>query len=71
MDGLQSAGFDVLDVGKQVLLAIRPLLATGLHGRNALILVSPPSAILLTSPCKTDHHFHEDGTLITLKTSAS
>ncbi|MCJ1468406.1 hypothetical protein MMC07_007034 [Pseudocyphellaria aurata] len=60
MDGLQSAGFDVLDVGKQVLLAIRPLLTTGLHGRNALILVNPSSAILLTGPCKSDHHFHED-----------
>ena len=41
MDSLQKAGFDVLDVEKQVVLAIRPLQATRLEGQNALILVSP------------------------------
>ena len=46
MDSLQSAGFDVLDVGKQVVLAIRPLQTISLHGRNAVIIVSPVPATL-------------------------
>lgn len=37
---LKFAGFDVMDVGKQVLLAKRPLQTTPLTGRNALIVVS-------------------------------
>ncbi len=40
MAELQAAGFNTLDVGKQVLLAIRPLQITSLAGRNALIIVS-------------------------------
>ena len=64
MDILQSVGFDVLDVGKQILLAIRPLQATGLQGRNALILVGLFSATLFTGPYRIDNHFHEDGGLM-------
>ena len=37
---LHKAGFDVLDIGKQVLLAIRPLPPASLQDRKALILVS-------------------------------
>lgn len=39
---LQKAGFDVLDVGTQVLLAVRPAQTSSLQGRNAFILVSQP-----------------------------
>lgn len=35
---LMAAGFDVLDVGKQVLLGVRPMKTTSLTGRNALIV---------------------------------
>ncbi|ROT38902.1 polyketide synthase [Sodiomyces alkalinus F11] len=35
---LKFAGFEVLDVGKKILLAKRPLLTTDLTGRNALIV---------------------------------
>ena len=59
MNSLKSAGFDVLDVGKQVLLAIRPLQTTRLQGRSAFILVSPFSATVLTGPCKIDRHFQK------------
>ena len=38
---LKKAGFDVLDVEKQVILAIRPLQLTSPKDRKALILVSP------------------------------
>lgn len=40
MDSLQSAGFNFFDVGRQVILATRPLPVTSLQGRNAFILVS-------------------------------
>ncbi len=40
VDSLQSVGFDVLNVEKQVLLTVRSLQATCLHGRNVLILIS-------------------------------
>jgi acyl transferase domain-containing protein len=40
-DVWESAGFDVLDVGKQVLLAVRPVQTTSLQGRKAVIVVSP------------------------------
>ncbi|KAJ8130208.1 hypothetical protein O1611_g3422 [Lasiodiplodia mahajangana] len=38
MDGLQKAGFDVLDVKNQVLLAAKPSQKTSLKGRKALIV---------------------------------
>ncbi|KAI1771743.1 polyketide synthase [Hypoxylon cercidicola] len=44
---LKAAGFNVLDVGMQVLLAVRPLKTTGLSGRDALIVQAetPSSAV--------------------------
>ncbi|RYP19020.1 hypothetical protein DL765_003603 [Monosporascus sp. GIB2] len=44
---LPGAGFDVSDVTKQVLLAVRPLQTTSLQGRSALILQAEhPSSIV-------------------------
>lgn len=37
---MEAAGFDVLSVGKQVLLAVRPVQTACLRGRNAIIVVS-------------------------------
>jgi hypothetical protein len=44
---VQGARLETLDVGKQVLLAVKPLQTTSLAGRNALIVVSvfPPCAM--------------------------
>ncbi|KAI2618197.1 polyketide synthase [Hypoxylon sp. NC1633] len=38
IDVLRTASFDVIDVGKQVLFAVRPLKTASLHGRNVVIV---------------------------------
>ncbi|KAH6638603.1 polyketide synthase [Truncatella angustata] len=45
---LKAAGFDVLDVGKQVLLALRPAQTSSLTGRNALIVRAENSSSAVT-----------------------
>lgn len=39
VDVLSAGGFEVIDVGKQVLFGVRPLPASKLAGRKALIVV--------------------------------
>ncbi|OTB12751.1 hypothetical protein K445DRAFT_65805 [Daldinia sp. EC12] len=50
---LKAAGFDVLDVGKQVLLAVRPLGTTVLRGRNAFIVRAENSTSVVTEFANT------------------
>ncbi|KAI1119036.1 polyketide synthase [Nemania sp. NC0429] len=53
---LRAAGFEILDVGKQVLLAVQPLEATHLTSRNALIVLaesSSPAVMHLASTLAT------------------
>ena len=50
---LKTAGFDVLHVGKQVLLAVRPLPTTSLTGRNALIVRAEKASPAVTAFANT------------------
>lgn len=58
---LKAAGFDILDVGKQVLLAVRPLQATGLSDRNVLIVRSENASRAVTALGTTlGHHLQQE-----------
>jgi NADPH:quinone reductase-like Zn-dependent oxidoreductase len=50
---LEAAGFDVLHVGKQVVLAVRPLPTTNLTGRNALIVRAEKASPAVTAFANT------------------
>lgn len=58
---LEAAGFDILDVGKQVLLAVRPLKTTSLTGRNVLIVQAEnPSPGVTTLGEALGHHLQQE-----------
>ncbi|KAK7906576.1 hypothetical protein PG985_016313 [Apiospora marii] len=50
---LRDAGFDVYDAGKQVLFAVRPVPATELQGRKALILTAANCSGIIAEFSKT------------------
>jgi hypothetical protein len=54
--GLQTAGFHVLDLRNNVLLALRPAQHAVLSGRDALIIVSPFPATRLFRPWRSNLH---------------